>query len=447
VKWQIYHEYKSTLKPWLGNIPDKWDLKRIKHTTYVKGRIGWQGLRSDEFIDDGPYLVTGTDFINGKVNWQSCYHISEERYLEDPYIQLQNGDLLVTKDGSIGKLAIVSELPDKSSLNSGIFLTRQITKHCLPEFLYWVLSSAAFTNFIDYTKLGSTISHLYQNVFVEFTFPVPSIEEQHTIITFLNRETERIDTLIYKKQRQIELLQEKRAALISHVVTKGLNPNAKMKDSGIEWLGVIPEHWDACKIKYVADMHSGHTPSRNIPEYWENCTIPWISLADIWQLRDGRQEYISETKEKISELGLKNSSAELLPPRTVIVSRTASVGFSGILSAPMSTTQDFVNWVCGPMLVPEYLLYVFRSMREEFRRLIMGSTHKTIYMPDAASFMTPLPPVNEQQQIFHYINKHKHSLEQLEDLVASSISKLQEYRTALISAAVTGKIDVRKEVV
>src|SRR5262249_38776938 len=135
------------------------------------------------------------------------------------------------------------------------------------------------------------------------------------------------------------------------------------------------------------------------PEYWENCTIPWFTLADVWQIRDAKAEYVFETKEKISELGLANSAARLLPRGTVMFSRTASVGFSAIMGKDMATTQDFANWVCGPRLSPEYLLLAFRSMTSEFRRLMMGSTHNTIYMPDIQSLQFALPPLAEQSEI------------------------------------------------
>ena len=150
------------------------------------------------------------------------------------------------------------------------------------------------------------------------------------------------------------------------------------RDSGVGWLGQVPEHWDVCRTKFVARLESGHTPSRQHPEYWVDCAIPWFSLADVWHIRDGKTEYVNETAEKVSELGIANSSARLLPKGIVIVSRTASVEFSAILGVDAATTQDFVNWVCGNRTRPEYLLYVFRGMRQEFRRLTMGSTHQTI---------------------------------------------------------------------
>jgi type I restriction enzyme S subunit len=164
----------------------------------------------------------------------------------------------------------------------------------------------------------------------------------------------------------------------------------------------------------------------------------------VWQIRNGQVEYIYETAEKISELGLANSAARLLPKGTVVLSRTASVGFSAILGVDMATTQDFVNWVCGSTLRPEYLLYVFRSMTHEFRRLTMGSTHQTIYMPDVGGFSTPIPPVPEQDQIVAFIRKATARIDALVAKVRDAIERLKELRSALISSAVTGNIDVRE---
>lgn len=217
----------------------------------------------------------------------------------------------------------------------------------------------------------------------------------------------------------------------------------KYKDSGVEWLGEVPEHWVVLPIRLVAKLESGHTPSRSHPEYWENCTVSWFSLADVWQIRERQAERISETKEKVSDFGLANSSVRLLPKGTVMLSRTASVGFSAIMDADMATTQDFANWVCGQLLLPDYLLFVFRSMRSEFQRLMMGSTHNTIYMPDIKSLRVALPPIAEQRFIVGFIRRETTKLDALTTEAQRAILLLQERRTALISAAVTGKIDVR----
>ncbi|PTL22122.1 restriction endonuclease subunit S [Shouchella clausii] len=204
---------------WIGEIPEHWEVTKIKYTTYVKGRIGWQGLKSDEFIDEGPFLVTGTDFTQGFVNWDTCYHISEERYNEAPPIQLQENDLLITKDGTIGKLAIVKGMPYKAILNSGVFVTRPIHNKYLSKYMYWLLSSTIFEKYIKFMETGSTIKHLYQETFVNFSYPIPSIIEQTEILHYLDIKIREIDSIKSNILKQIEKLKEYRQALIYEAVT------------------------------------------------------------------------------------------------------------------------------------------------------------------------------------------------------------------------------------
>ncbi|MFZ2448020.1 MAG: restriction endonuclease subunit S [Syntrophobacteraceae bacterium] len=438
---QGYPRYRMTKLPWLARVPESWGLKRIKHTTYVKGRIGWQGLRSDEFIDEGPLLITGTDFRDGKINWESCYHVTEQRYAEDSFIQVREGDLLVTKDGTIGKLAVVTGLPGPATLNSGIFLTRQITGHCLERFLFWILSSDVFTGFIDFTKAGATISHLYQNVFVEFTFPVPSVDEQHFIATFLVRETERIDALIAKKQRQIELLNEKRAALISHAVTKGLNSHARMKDSGIEWLGGIPEHWEATQLRRKSLILD--CKHRTVP--FTDDGIPVASIREV----HGLEVNLSEAKRTTEDEYLQMIQGDRKPQiGDIIYSRNATVGEAALVtvSEPFCMGQD-VCLIRARKHHARFLLYLFRSipLMQQVESLMIGSTFRRINVDQIKCFWVCLPPFGEQQSIANWLDGQTAKLSILRQRLDAGISLLQEYRTALITAAVTGKIDVRQE--
>ena len=126
-KYRAYESYKDSGVEWLGEIPKHWQAIRIKFSTYIKGRVGWHGLNSKEFLYEGNYyLVTGTDFKSRNINWKTCYRITKERYDEDPYIHLKNGDILITKDGTIGKIVQVKNIPHKASVNSGIFVTRPL---------------------------------------------------------------------------------------------------------------------------------------------------------------------------------------------------------------------------------------------------------------------------------------------------------------------------------
>lgn len=205
---------------WIGEIPEAWRTIAIKYTSWLKGRIGWQGLTSDEYINDGPYLITGTDFKNGMINWESCVHISEERFEQDADIHIQEGDLLITKDGTVGKVALVQNIPGKVSINSGILLIRNTKINYDNKFLYYTLLSEEFKVWFYNTKPeNSTILHLYQNQFYNFKFAFPTIDEQKKIIDYLDQKVAKIQKIIKSKQQQINQLTEYKNSLIFEYVT------------------------------------------------------------------------------------------------------------------------------------------------------------------------------------------------------------------------------------
>ncbi len=190
------------------------------------------------------------------------------------------------------------------------------------------------------------------------------------------------------------------------------------------------------QIRKVARLGTGHTPSRSVDAYWDPAegAIPWLTLADVWQLRDGTVSVVNETKEKISPLGLANSAAVRHPAGTVAFSRTASVGFSCVLGTEMATSQDFVTWTCGPRLEPRYLLWVLRGERDDILRRTQGSTHKTIYMPDIEQLTIPLPPVDEQQRIIRFLDRETARVDGVVERRVRMI-KLLDDRVASVRAA------------
>ena len=439
-RFKLYPACKDSGVECLGEVPAHWEVKKVKRFCLVRRGASPRPIDDPIYFDD-----------EGEYAWVRIADVTaSERYLERTTQRLSNlgkaksvalepGELFVSIAATVGK-PVITKI--KCCIHDGFVYF--VGLHENREFLFYLFSCAE--TYKGLGKLGTQVN-LNTDAIGDIYLPRPPSAEQDAIVHFLDRETARIDALVEKKERLIALLQEQRTALITRAVTKGLDPTVPMEDSGVEWLGEIPAHWEVNRTKFAARLRSGHTPSRQHPEYWQDCTIPWFGLSDVWQIRDGQIEYVYETAEKISELGLANSAARLLPRGTVILSRTASVGFSAILGVDMATTQDFVNWVCGPTLQPEYLLYVFRSMQHEFRRLTMGSTHQTIYMPDVGDFSTPIPPVPEQDQIVAVIRKETARIDTLVAKVRDAIDRLKELRTALISAAVTGKIDVREGVV
>lgn len=283
MKYKTYKKYKLSGIEWLGEIPDEWELNKLRNICYMKGRIGWQGLKQSEFRDEGPYLITGMDFKNDYIEWDSCYHISEERYNQAPEIQLKNEDVLMTKDGTIGKLLHIKNLPGKASLNSHLLVLRPLRNAFINRFLYYALSSNYFLIHIDLTKTGTTFYGISQESTGEFKITLPPLSEQKAIADFLDRETAKIDTLISHQEKLIELLQEKRQALISHAVTKGIpGKYRKMKQSGVEWLGEIPEEWEVKKIKrIILKIGSGITPTGGSMIYTDT-GIPFLRSQNIY---------------------------------------------------------------------------------------------------------------------------------------------------------------------
>jgi type I restriction enzyme, S subunit len=434
-----YSEYKDSGVEWLREIPVQWETRRWRYCCRIKeGLVDPRDeLVSERILVAPNHIETGT----GRVLFTES---SREQGAISGKYAVRTGDLVYSKiRPALNKVCIAA---GEWLCSADMYPVRIIAPDLAPRFLLYFMLSGPFVRLMVDESMRVAMPKVNRNALSACPIVVPPVSDQLKVVSFLDRETAKIDALVARKQRLIDWLQEKRSAVITQLVTKGLDTRAPLRDSGIEWLGKIPAQWTVIRTKYVARLRSGHTPSRQHPEYWEDCTVPWFGLADVWQLRDGRKEYVVETNEMISELGLLHSAARLLPEGTVILSRTASVGFSAILAKSMATTQDFVNWVCGPEIRPEYLLYVFRSMTQEFRRVTMGSTHQTIYMPDVSRFVTPLPPLEEQDKIVNLVRERVKIVDAMIDKTREAIDRLKEYRTALISAAVTGKIDVREEV-
>ena len=192
---------------WIGDVPQSWNLLKLKYFSYLKGRIGWQGLTADEFTEEGPYLITGTDFENGRIQFDRSYHISEERYSQSPEIQLKKGDLLVTKDGTVGKIAYVDFLPGKASLNSHLLLIRPLFKKFDNRFLFWLLGSSVFNGYTEYAQDGTVMASLSQEKIGNFLAFFPPIKEQQAIADYLDKQCGKINEIILALEKRSYALQ------------------------------------------------------------------------------------------------------------------------------------------------------------------------------------------------------------------------------------------------
>lgn len=350
------------------------------------------------------------------------------------------GDILMTAAGAtIGKSYL--HLTDGPACFAGYLARFRARSDIDARFVAYWMQSTPYWDQIAVGAVRSTIDNFSAGRYQNLTLSVPDLDEQRRIADFLDHETARIDRLTARLRDMLGKVQEKRSAYVHASVT-----GAEIEDreqTNLPWASDLPSTWPAVRVTYVARLGSGHTPSRSRPDWWTDCYIPWITTGEVQQVRDDRLEVLTETRETISDLGLANSAAELHPAGTVVLCRTASAGYSAVMGRDMATSQDFATWTCGPRLHPYYLLWCLRAMRPDLLgRLAMGSTHKTIYMPDIQSIRIPLPPIENQREIVTAIRRSNERHAVLNDVIERQQSLLDERRKALITAAVTGQLDV-----
>lgn len=428
--------YKNSGIEWIGSIPSDWKLDKIKYMANLYGRIGWQGLTSEEYIDEGPFLVTGVDFCKGRIDWNSCVHISEKRWEQADKIQIKNEDLLITKDGTVGKVAIVNDLNGKASLNSGVLLIDLKDKNS-KKYLYWVLCSDVFWTWFNYKNSGnSTILHLYQKDFNEFIYTLPELKEQKLIANFLDKKCSEIDSIIEKIAKQINLLKDYKNSLITETVTKGLNKNVPMKDSNIGWIGEIPEEWDVSKIKYsLILMGSGSTPDSSNPLNYDG-GINWIQSGDLYG-----KSYIIETEKTITKYALHGNKSlkRYIAPFVVVAMYGASVG-----NIALSQIDSYTNQACCVMkgdnsLNNKYLYYFLIANRHEMLMLAIGGTQPNISQQLIKNLNIIIPQFNDQQEIVDFLDKKCSEIDSVISKKESQLDLIREHRKSLIYEYVTGK--------
>lgn len=309
-----------------------------------------------------------------------------------------------------------------------------------PRFLSWYLQGDEFVSRIEAHSTGVSYPAITATQLVALDLRLPSFDEQCAIANYLDRETARVDTLIEEQRRLMDLLRERRHALRVNVALHGTVPVPEVKGS-LLWASEVPAHWRVVPLTSVARLESGHTPSRSRPDWWTDCYMPWVSLHDVGTMRGVK--YLQDTAQRISDAGLANSSARVLPARTVVLSRDATVGRTAIMGVPMATSQHFAAWICGPALAPEYLWVLFAdAMQPFFDSFQNGSTIRTIGMGDLKAFRIPLPPIAEQSRIVEHLDEKTREIDLLIAEARRCIELARERRAALITATVTGQIDV-----
>ena len=386
-----------------------------KHTLIdcfsLRARIGWQGLRSDEFKTEEPYLVTGVDFDKGRVNWEDCCQVTKERYAQDKGIQLHEHDLLITKDGTIGKTAVVIDCPEKATLNSGVFVVRAINNEVVPEFLHYVLHSHWFDLFVRNVLTGSTIKHLNQEKFYKFSFEAPDVPTQKKIVEVL----ESIDAVIDKTRE---------------IAQKYSNIKLGLMQRLLQCDRQVP-------LSKLGTIISGSTPTTSDEKYWNGENV-WLTPADLSGMT---MPFISDSARHLTDVGVKKATGTLLPAYSVIISNRAPVGYCAVVTVPFSYNQGCKSVKCNSDVDPLYLYYFMSNQKVALERVSSGTTFLELPKKELERFLVSIPlDTDEQKDVAAKILA-------ADEKVQSEINymkKLGNIKQGLVSDLLSGKVDAGK---
>ena len=412
---QAYNKYKNSNVDWLGQVPEHWEVENSK----------WLfALRNEKAQQDDEMLTASQKY--GMISQKKFMELENQNVMQviknaDILKHIEAGDFVISMRSFQGGL----EYSSLSGAVSSAYVALVPNEKVVHEFYKYLFKSPLFIQALQSTSnLVRDGQALRYNNFIQIRLPLPPIDEQEYLAKFLRKEVARIDSLISEKERFITLLEEKRQALISHVVTKGLDDKVEMKDSGVEWIGDIPEHWDVIPLKFLCDLQTGDKDTQN---------------ADI----NGKYDFFVRAQKALKIDVFTHECEAVL---------TAGDG-AGVGKVFFYTNDKF------SFHQRVYMMNNFKKIKGKYFYLYLSSlfasvaldgsaksTVDSLRMPVFKNFMFTVPPKNEQEAILKYLDREYSRIDGLFEETKKSINLLKEHRSALISAAVTGKIDVREEV-
>ena len=396
------------------SFPD-WKIVRLGDVTYIKTRIGWQRLTKSEYLTSGDYyLVTGTDISrNNRVDYKKCLYVTKERYDKDSNIQLQNNDIIITKDGTIGKVALIENLDKPATLNSHLFLLRDKSGLLDNKYFFYSFFTPRFKKFIERQKTGSTLTGLPQKTLVEFEIPYPSLEEQQKIADFFST----LDQKIELNERKREVLEKIKKSLMQKIFSQEIRFKSKNGNNFGDWKKL--------KIDDVATIQGGGTPSTQIAEYW-NGEIQWMTPTEI------NSKYVHNSLRTITKLGLANSSAKLLPKGSILLTTRATIGACSInnFDGDVCTNQGFQSLICKNNIISEFLYYSINrpEFQKEMKKIASGSTFLEVSPSNLKKITLQIPSIEEQKRISDFFSIFDKKI----NLIKLKINALKQIKQGLM---------------
>jgi type I restriction enzyme S subunit len=436
-----YEKYIDTNDIWLGQIPFNWEVSSFKYFVEI---INGYAFKSDDYTDDIGVPIIRIGDISQSVDVAAAKRANPNNLNELDRFIIKRGDLLLAMTGAtIGKNCMYSS-DEISYVNQRVGLLRS-RNSLMQSFLKYFIDTPFFREFISLKCAGSAQENISSSQISEFKICVPSINEQTQIARFLDHQTTIIDEIILRKEKQIELLKEKRQSIISEVVTKGLNPNAKMRDSGIKWLGEIPEDWLSPKLKHGCKfiLDGTHGSFERVDEGYRLLSVRNI-INGVFTFRDD-DSLISEKDYSLisSKFKIQKDDIQL----AIVGATLGKVAIVGKMEEDFVTQRSLATIRTNPSkCLARFLYYYMRS--DSFQSYLWMSTNFSaqpgVYLGTIQNCNFPLPEIIEQEAIITYLDGRISKIENIEGIIFSQIEKLKEYRQSLISEAVTGKIDVRE---
>lgn len=445
-QYKKYERYKDTGVEWIGKIPEEWDLSKIKYIPKYeyKSFVDGDWIESPYITDEGIRLIQTGNIGIGSYKEQGYRYISEDTFKDLNCTEVYPNDVLICRlAGPVGRACLAPSLTERMITSVDVCILKP-KDNIDRRYLVYILSYDGYLQEADFLARGGTRQRISRTQLGNINILLPPTDQQKSIANFLDQKTAEIDGLIADKEKLIELLQEKRQAIITETVTKGLNPNVKMKDSGIEWIGEIPEHWKVTKLKYIANQIIDGTHST--PQYTDD-GIPFLRVTDITNARKNpinldEVKYISEQEHRELIKRCNPKKGDLL------VSKNGTIGIPKVID----WDYEFSIFVSLCLIKVNrkvdvyYCYYYFESNFINIQIAFGGKTNTitNLHLDKIREFIIPLPPIEEQKIIVNYLNDRTDEIDTLINDIRLQIQKLREYRQSLISEAVTGKIDVRE---